>query len=403
VFKNRFKLFRLFGFDVHVDPSWIIIAVLVVWSLAATFFPAEYPDLSAAAYLWMAVVAAVLFFLSIIVHEFCHALVAKRYGLPMRGITLWMFGGVAEMTDEPPSPKAEFLMAGAGPLASLGIALVAYGIARTSEIQGWGIGVHAVFAYLWRINLILAIFNLIPAFPLDGGRLLRATLWAWKDQIRWATRIASRIGGGFGILMMILGVFGFVTGNPIGGLWYFLIGLFIRSAAQASFSHLLVRDSLKDVTLRRFIKMQPVAVRPNASIETLLEDYFYRFQHRMFPVADVNGRLLGCVKSERIRDIQKQERPHRMVAEIMEPCNDDNTMPVLTDAFTAMQKMRRSGTDRVIATDGDEVAGVVSLNELLRFASMKMELDDLEAEEGGSDRSRISGTRLRTADGLTAR
>ena len=206
MFGRSMKMFKLLGFEVKIDLSWIVIAVLVTWSLAKGAFPAWYPNLTPMTYWTMGVVGALGLFVSIVAHEFCHSLVARQYGMSMKGITLFIFGGVAEMGDEPPTAKAEFMMAIAGPLSSLAIGGIFYLVYRGGEAGGWNTPVNAVTYYLFYINFILAAFNLLPAFPLDGGRVLRSILWGAKDNLRWATRVSSSIGSAFGLGLIFLGV-----------------------------------------------------------------------------------------------------------------------------------------------------------------------------------------------------
>lgn len=248
------KLFNLMGFEVRLHSSWFILALLVVFSLSGGFFPYRFPGYSQADYWAMAIggVAGLLF--SIVIHEFAHSVVARRYGIPMRGITLFIFGGVAEMGDEPPSAKSEFLMAIAGPLTSFLVAAVSFGIAAGLVAAG-SPGFAAVFSYLAWINTILGLFNLVPAYPLDGGRVLRAAIWAKKRDIVSSTRIASRIGSGFGILLMILGVWNVFRGDFIGGIWWIFIGMFVRNASEMSYRQVLYR---REMEAHRVIDVEPV-------------------------------------------------------------------------------------------------------------------------------------------------
>ncbi|MCK5276199.1 MAG: site-2 protease family protein, partial [Alphaproteobacteria bacterium] len=217
MFGRGIPLFRILGFQVKLDASWLILAVLVTWSLAAGYFPARYEGLSGPTYLWMGVAGALGLFASIVFHELSHSLVARRYGMQIRGITLFIFGGVAEMEDEPPTAKAEFLMAIAGPIASA-VLSVSFNILGDFGVRmGMAAPVPAVLGYLSFINMLLAAFNLVPAFPLDGGRMLRAVLWGWKGDLRWATRIAANAGASFGFALIAFGLFNIITGNLIGG------------------------------------------------------------------------------------------------------------------------------------------------------------------------------------------
>ena len=207
MFARRITLFKLLGFSIRIDLSWVIIAALVTWSLATRVFPRSQEDISGAAYWLMGAAGAIGLFGSIVFHEMCHSLVARGYGLSMRGITLFIFGGVAEMDEEPQSAKVEFMMAAAGPISSIllaGFFLMVYFLGIAAR---WPVPIVEVVGYLWMINILLAVFNLVPAFPLDGGRILRAVLWKWKDNIKWATRMATRLGSGFGLALIAYGIY----------------------------------------------------------------------------------------------------------------------------------------------------------------------------------------------------
>ena len=213
MFGRRLTLFELLGFKVQVDASWIFLAFLVVWTLAASVFPVRHEGLPTATYWWMGVVGAIGLFFSLIFHELSHSVVARRFGIPIRGITLFVFGGVAEMEEEPPNPRSEFLMAIAGPAASFALAIAFSAIGAAAAVVGAADSVVGVTRYLSFINTLLAVFNLVPAFPLDGGRALRASLWHFRGDLREATRIASRIGEGFGFLLITLGLLNILTGS----------------------------------------------------------------------------------------------------------------------------------------------------------------------------------------------
>jgi len=235
MFVKRITVFKLLGFKVGVDISWLILAVLVTWSLATGLFPHYFEGFSNATYWWMGIGGASGLFASIVFHELCHSIIARRYGLPIKGITLFIFGGVAEMHHEPTSPKAEFMMAIAGPVSSALLGTALYTLHRLGTYADFPQPLNGVLLYLGWLNFILAGFNLIPAFPLDGGRILRSLLWAVKKDFRFATRVAATLGAGFGLFMMIMGILVFVGGNFVAGLWWFLIGMFIRNASKISY------------------------------------------------------------------------------------------------------------------------------------------------------------------------
>lgn len=371
---HRFTLFSLFGFKVRVDISLVFLALLVTWSLASAVFPPQLPGLDRATYWWMGVAGTIGLFFSLIFHELSHSLVARRYGLPIRGITLFIFGGVAEMSDEPPSAKAEFWMALAGPAASILLALLAWALSGLGAAAGVPEPVTAVVAYLALINAVLAVFNLVPAYPLDGGRVLRAALWWRKGDIVAATRSAARAGGAFALLLMGLGVLQVVTGNFVGGIWFFLIGMFLRSAARGSYMDILTRGMLAGAPVRRFMTRDPVTVPPGITLQALVDDYVYAHHHEQFPV--VNGeRLIGSIGVRQLKATPRESWPHRTVAEIAEPASNINTVDAETDAAKALSLMTRSGRGRLLVTERGRLVGILALKDLLAILSLKIELE----------------------------
>ncbi len=377
MFGKRITLFKLLGFEVRIDVSWIVIAVLVSWSLARGVFPQYYKELPASTYWWMGIFGTLGLFASIIFHELCHSLVARRFGLHMRGITLFIFGGVAEMEEEPPSAKAEFFMAVAGPTASIFIGLVSYGIYILGKGGGWPESITGVFSYLRWINLILAAFNLLPAFPLDGGRVFRSALWSWKGDLRWATRIASQIGSGFGLLLIFVGILNIVRGGFVGGLWQVLIGLFLRSASQMSYQRLMMRRALEGEPVQRFMESDPVTVPPSTSVEELVEDYIYRYHFKMFPVVE-DHKIIGCVSTRDVKEVPREEWNQRTVGELSKPCSFENSVSPNTDAMKVLSIMNRTGNSRLMVVESDRLVGIIALKDLLQFLSLKL---DLEGEE----------------------
>jgi len=377
---RQFRLFSLFGFEVKLDLSWLLLGMLIAWSLGAGMFPNDYPGLSTRAYAWMGVAGAIGVFFSIVFHEFSHSIVARHYGLPIRGITLFIFGGVAEMEDEPPSAKSEFLMAVAGPIASFVLAFVFSRIEAAGLAASWPtpiIGVSNALAY---VNAVVAIFNLVPAFPLDGGRMLRAAIWYWKKDMRYATRIASQMGNGFGLLLMILGGFAFIQGNIIGGMWWLVIGIFLRNAAAASYQQLLFRDLLREQPVSRFMRGEPVTVPPDISVREFVEDYVYQHHFKMFPVV-LDGELLGAIAIDDIKQLARSDWPRHTVRELMQPVSDSNSVAATMPAeklLTAMVGPGRPG--RFMVVDKGSLVGIISLKDVLELLSLKIEMEPPEAK-----------------------
>jgi len=374
MFGKSIKLFRLFGFDIKIDLSWILIAVLIAWSLA-TYFPFLYKNLSTQTYWLMGIVVAMGLFASIIFHELSHSLVARRFGIPMKGITLFIFGGVSEMGEEPPNAKAEFSMAIMGPISSVLLALFFYAIYSQAFRADWPVPIIGTFHYLAGLNGLLAVFNLLPAFPLDGGRVLRAILWRLKENFRWATRVASGVGSTFGFLMILLGLFNVIRGNFIGGIWWFLIGMFLQSSARMSYQQIVIRKALEGEVVRRFMVSDPATVEPSITVQHFVEDYIYKYHFKMFPVVEAD-KLVGCVSTKQVQGIPRDEWGRKTVRELLTQCSTENTIKPQADAMEAISKMSRTGLSRLIVVEGDHAVGMITLKDMLKFLSLKVELEE---------------------------
>lgn len=372
MFGKGWRLFSLSGFEVRLDPSWLVLAVLVAWSLA-TYFPTVVHGYAPITYWAMGIATTAGLFVSIVLHEFAHSVVARRHDLPMRGITLFIFGGVAEMGSEPPSATAEFRMAAAGPALSVVLGLVLLGVNALAATVSPA-PVRAVVDYLGSLNLMLAAFNLIPAFPLDGGRVLRAILWRRSGNLTTATRTASRIGTGFGVVLMVLGAIVFLSGLIVQGIWYFVLGMFLRRLAAESYQQVLMRRALEGEPVRRFMTTDVVTIPPTATVQELVDDYVYRSHHKLYPVVD-GGRLQGCVTTERIRTIPREEWGRRHVSDIAAHCSPDNSIAPDADAMQALDQMRRARTSRLLVASDGRLDGILTLKDLLAFFALKVELE----------------------------
>jgi len=373
LFGNAIPLFKLFGFQIKLDWSWFIIAVLVAFSLASQGFEAMYPEASfTPTALWvMAIVGTLAFFASIVLHELGHAIVAERQGVPMKGITLFIFGGVAEMTSEPPSAKSEFLVAIGGPIVSLALAALFLVVAQFVPLP---VEASAVLLWLGMVNGALLVFNLIPAFPLDGGRVLRSALWYFQNNLERATRVATHIGGAFGLGIIILGVFELVRQNWIGGIWLGLIGLFLRAAASSSYQQVMMRGVLEGKPIRQFMNDRPEVVSPHLTIEQWVEDYVYRYHHKMFPVVD-DGRLLGWITVDSIRDLPRRKWPWETVRDHLERPSEANSVDVDTDAMAVLKRLSAENQSRLMVTRGEALAGIITMKDLLQYIDLKRQLE----------------------------
>jgi CBS domain-containing protein len=258
-----------------------------------------------------------------------------------------------------------------------------YGLYIAGQAGNWGLQAVGVVGYLSWLNLILAIFNLIPAFPLDGGRVLRSALWSWKNSLRWATRIASRIGSGFGIFLVVMGVFAIVSGGFVGGMWWVLIGMFVLSASKMSYQRLLMRQVFEGEPVRRFMRSDPVAVPPSITIDQLVEEYIYKYHFKMFPVSE-NHEPVSCVTTRQVKEIPRTEWDQHTVREIATPCSSENTVAEDTDAMKALSRINRTKNSRLMVVDkNNQLVGILSLKDLLQFLSLKLDLEDEVLEKTG--------------------
>jgi Zn-dependent protease/predicted transcriptional regulator len=377
MFGKRIKLFKLFGFEVSLDMSWLIIFVLITWTLAEGVFPNYYKNLSTMTYWLMGLTGALGLFLSIILHELSHSLVARKFDLPIKGITLFIFGGIAQMEEEPESPKAEFFMAIAGPLMSIFLGGVFYLIYIQGQKIGFPEPVNGIFGYLRLLNFVLAGFNLLPAFPLDGGRVFRAALWQVKNDLRWATKIASNTGSVFGFLFIAVGVFMFLRGAFITGIWWSLIGLFMRNASSSAYRRMQLTEILKGQKVKKFMKTNPVSVSSSLTLKELVEDYIYTHHYKMFPVLK-DKKLIGCITTREVKNIPREEWQSTTVENAMNKCSPENTISPEDEAIEALKKIKKSGNSRLMVTENDKLIGIITLKDLVEFFSLKF---DLEGEE----------------------
>lgn len=380
MFSARIPLFSLLGFRISIDLSWFILAFLIVWTLSSGQFPRAIPNLETSTYYIMGVMGALGLFASIILHELAHAVVARGFGLPIGGITLFIFGGVAELQDEPKTPRAEFWVAIAGPIASILTAAVCYVAALGAGSAGWVEGA-VVLAFLATINTILALFNLVPAFPLDGGRILRSILWWRNGDIKRSTRIAAFSGTVFGGVLMVLGVVQLFTGNPIGGTWQLLIGFFLSGAASQARSQVELTEGLRNVTVGRVMDPNPMTVPPDTTLQSLVDDYIYRYRQKLFVVVE-DGRALGFIGPEQARKVHRRDWAHTYVRAMMSPV--DHRLVVSPDmtALEAMYQFQSQNTPYLVVLEGPMLRGFLRQKDILDFLAVRNEIEDGAPERG---------------------
>lgn len=386
-----FKLARIAGIDIYVDWSLLIIFFLIVYGLALGLFPAWHPEWSAGVTWLTAICAALLFFASIAVHELSHALVGRWNGVVIRRITLFVFGGAAIIEREPHKWRAELLMAAVGPLTSLVLAfgfLFAAGafvpaeqldLTRPDEIIRQLDPLASLLLWVGQVNLMLAVFNLVPAFPLDGGRVLRAILWAATGSLRRATRWASLLGQAFAWVLIATGflmIFGvrvpvFGTGL-IGGLWLAFLGWFLNNAALMSYRQLLTREALEDIPVSRLMQTRFESVPPDTTISQLVEDHVLRSGQHAFPVVS-DDRLLGMVGLSDITKVDPKRRATTTVAEIMTPAERLVSVAPDDDAFEALSLLAQRGLNQLPVVRDGRLRGLLRREEVMSWLALHEE------------------------------
>jgi len=371
---GRVHLFEISGIKINIDYSWLIIFVLVLWSLSSGYFPRYYPNHSTQLYWIAGLVGTLLFFSSILVHELSHSLTAVRSGIQIPEITLFIFGGVARLSQEPTSAATEFKIAVAGPLSSFALAGIFWAI--TAALQGHAQSlIVAVFEYLAWINLALAIFNLVPGYPLDGGRILRAVVWWKTGSIARATRWAADIGKGFAWALMIFGGVQIFAGALIGGLWLLFIGMFLRGVAAAGYQEVMMKQSLEGVRVKEVMVENVVSTSPDLPLDDLTDKFFLRYGHGGFPVVE-QGRPVGLVSLSDIGNISPEERRTKTVRDVMNPLNAELEIDPNASLVEALKKMAQRGVGRLLVMDRDRMAGMITKTGLLRFLEIKRILEE---------------------------
>jgi Zn-dependent protease len=373
------QLARVFGIRIGVDPSWFFVLFLIIWSLSG-YYGDLFPGNDGKSF-GLAVASALLFFLSVLLHELGHAVVAIRNGIGISGIDLWMFGGVARMERDTTSPGVEFRVAVAGPIVTLVIVAVCFAagsaissaddVLRGTRFETGAFGATtAVLSYLATVNFILLAFNLIPGFPLDGGRIARAIAW-WRTGDRTkATRLAAHLGRGFAYLMMGAGIALFLfAGSLISGIWLVFVGIFLNSAARQAEYQAEVTGRIEGLRVADVMDSEPVAVPAELPLDRAFDEYFLRYGWPWFPVVDANGRLVGVVIRDTVEGLPEAVRPGRAVASVMATDAANSSLRVgieePLESLLGLEGLQRLGA--IMAVDGNGVLrGIVTLDRVRR-------------------------------------
>ena len=372
MFRNAVKLFKIRGFDIKLDPSWLIIATLITWSLSQHYFPQTLTEGSDGLFLIMGLTTMILFFASLLLHELAHSVVARGLGMEIGGITLFLFGGVAELRAEPPSAEVEFWVALAGPVMSLCLALGFWALSWITSLTGNLDAATVVMSYLATINLVLALFNLVPAFPLDGGRVLRAYLWHRSGDVLYATRIAATSGAVFAYLLMGLGLFALFQGYLVSALWQVMIGGFLLMAARASYQQQLSHAVFEGRTVADIMRHDPVSVGPEMTLSELVDTILLRHGITYAPVLEGNV-LLGHIDQKMVTGIDREHWSSTRVGDVFAGLEEASTVLPDLPIQSLLDRISTTGQRKFLVVKGSRLLGIVTLSDLSRH----LQLSDL--------------------------
>lgn len=371
--RNTWRLGKVFGIEIYIDASWLVIFLLITWTLAGEYFPSQNTEWSPLLNWSLGIIASLLFFTSVLAHELSHSLVAIHQCLEVRNITLFIFGGVAQIAEEPDKPLKEFLIASVGPLTSIAIGII-------SGIAWWLTGkisppAASILSYLCLINFALAFFNLIPGFPLDGGRILRAIIWGYTKNVKTATRVASFSGKLVAFLLISLGIITMFILNAItvNAIWSILIGWFLYNAANRSYRHLLLKDALREVRVEDLMITSFDTVPPTLSIQCLVDDYIMRHRDHGFLVVD-EGMVKGIVCLDDVKKLSKERWPTTPISEIMLPKELLEKVSPEENANVALGKLTARNIHQIPVVQENRVRGILRRNDILNYIQLHAEV-----------------------------
>ena len=369
---GTFKIGRLFGFEINVHWSWLFIFFLVTWTFSTGVLEEFYPDWTAGRRWTVASAISIVFFLSILLHEMSHSVVARRYGIPVSSITLFVFGGVSNLTKEPENATQEFWIAVVGPFTSLGLSLL-FGFLYLA-LRSVEEGAAGVAANLAVINVAIGIFNLIPGFPLDGGRVLRSVFWARRRNLLGATKTASTVGTVVAYLIMAAGVASFFLTSVVTGVWFFLIGNFLRMASSESYQQVFLDTTLKGVPASSVARQDFVTVPPDLSLSELVEDNVLAGHGRCFPVV-VGDELIGLVTLDDLRRVPRDQWAVTTVYRTMTPYEKLRTVTMKDDLPVVLSEMAAGDVNQIPLMDGKRLLGLIHRSDVFKYIQTRQEIE----------------------------
>ncbi|MBD3183471.1 CBS domain-containing protein [Candidatus Poribacteria bacterium] len=369
---NSFQIGKIFGISIRIDFTWFIVFALIALSLSTHYFPSEYEGWPTSTYWVLGIITALVFFASVLAHELAHSLVSKARGIPVDSITLFIFGGVARISDEPKNPGGEFLMAIAGPATSVAIGVIFgaiyYAVGRSNS------PFSALTAWVARINIIVAVFNMIPGFPLDGGRVFRSIVWRITGNLRKATRIASSVGKVVAYIFILLGIWSVINGNWFGGIWIAFIGWFLLNAANTSYRQMAVREMLSGVKVRQVMNNQCNQLPKGLVVKDFVDEHILKTAGRCFPIVD-KDEVLGIITLHSAKEVPKEKWETTRIEEVMTPFDEMKSVSPDDEIYTVMQHMTEEGYNQLPVVENGQLVGMIARDNLVGYLNARLELD----------------------------
>ncbi len=378
-----FKLFKVLGIQISIDYTWFIVFVFFAWTLAYGYYPYMNPGLERPVYIAMGIFSSLALFACVLIHELSHSYTSNRLGLEVKNITLFIFGGVAELSHEPERATDELKVAIAGPISSSILAGIFWAGTKVFPEAGFPV-THAVLSYLALLNIVLVIFNMIPGFPLDGGRVLRS-IWWWKTgDMDQATRVTSQIGKAFAMVLIILGFMRIITGNLIGGLWSVLIGVFLQQAAESGYQQVAIKSALKGLKVREVMSTGVVSLPDTLSISDAVDDYFLPHHFVSFPVTSSmrDGMVVGLLTLNNVRAVPRDEWDTTTVRGAMHELESGDVLHPEDDAVGVLERMTRENLGRFPVLDRGMLVGMVTRQDIMKVLQFMQEFH----RQGGTNK-----------------
>lgn len=372
MFGSSIKLFKVFGIEIRLDYSWFIIFALFAYFFGFIYFPSVLPGLNKGLLALITVITVIFVFISVLIHEMSHSLVARRKGTSVEKITLFLFGGMAQIEKEPGTPYSELIMSIAGPAASFVVAAI-FGVIWffTKNIAL----VREPVGYLAIINIVLGVFSILPGYPLDGGRILRSIIWKTTGNLERATFIASTAGRVIGFVIIAAGIFFILTGNFLNGIWLAFIGWFIQSSAQMGYRQLIFETSIKGIKVRDIMNENIVNVTKDITIQDLVDDYFMKYRFGRFPVIEdeKTQRFIGVISLHDIKRVSKEEWPEVKIGDIVKSVSESEKVDMSMEISDAIKRMGKNDLGHLAVMSGDKLRGIITKSDVMRFIRIRSE------------------------------